>query len=380
MEVFFEQPSVPVHSCLLVEDRKTALEFPRADIVLALCNACGFITNTAFDAGKHQYSTQYEETQAFSPHFTAWAQSLANRWVESFGLQSLSVLEIGCGKGEFLEHVAQAGVSRCIGIDPGIMPERLGSPEASHISWIQDFFDERYLNLDAEAVICRHTLEHVSEVGHFVDLVVRLAANRDAAPVLFELPDTLRVLREGAFWDVYYEHCSYFTPGSLGRLFRSKGVDVQNIELAYDDQYILLEGVAGRGALPGRELPVEEEAEEVRSLARSFTRQHESMIGGWRDRVSQVQASGGRVAIWGGGSKGVAFLHALRMDDAVDAAVDINPRKHDKFIAGSGHQVVSPAFLTAHPPSLVIAMNPVYQQEIRADLDRLGVGAQLLAL
>ena len=38
----------------------------------------------------------------------------------------------------------------------------------------------------------------------------------------FELPDSRRVFDEVAFWDIYYEHCSYFTPGSLARLFRER--------------------------------------------------------------------------------------------------------------------------------------------------------------
>jgi hypothetical protein len=38
------------------------------------------------------------------------------------------------------------------------------------------------------------------------------SATAPTSPVLFELPDVLRVLEEVAFWDVYYEHCSYFTP------------------------------------------------------------------------------------------------------------------------------------------------------------------------
>jgi hypothetical protein len=65
--------------------------------------------------------------------------------------------------------------------------------------------------------------------------------------VLFELPDVLRALRECAFWDVYDEHCSYFTPGSLARLFRASGFEVLVVELDYDDQYILVEAVPGGG-------------------------------------------------------------------------------------------------------------------------------------
>ena len=29
--------------------------------------------------------------------------------------------------------------------------------------------------------------------------------------MFFQVPDMSRVLRDLAFWDIYYEHCSYFT-------------------------------------------------------------------------------------------------------------------------------------------------------------------------
>ena len=41
--------------------------------------------------------------------------------------------------------------------------------------------------------------------------------------VFFELPDQERVYDECAFWDIYYEHCTYFTNGALERLFLDCG-------------------------------------------------------------------------------------------------------------------------------------------------------------
>jgi hypothetical protein len=61
-------------------------------------------------------------------------------------------------------------------------------------------------------------------------------------------------------------------------------------------------------------------------------------------------------------------------------AIDINPRKSGKFLPGTGHCIYSPDYLQQDPPDVVIAMNPVYRNEIQADLDRLGVGARLLTL
>ncbi len=44
--------------------------------------------------------------------------------------------------------------------------------------------------------------------------------------LVFETPDAKRVLKEAAFWDIYYEHCSYFSPGAHARVFRQEGFDV----------------------------------------------------------------------------------------------------------------------------------------------------------
>ena len=40
---FYHVPSVPVHSCLLMETRQEALTHPQAELRLAFCPACGFI-------------------------------------------------------------------------------------------------------------------------------------------------------------------------------------------------------------------------------------------------------------------------------------------------------------------------------------------------
>jgi hypothetical protein len=50
-------------------------------------------------------------------------------------------------------------------------------------------------------------------------------------------------------------------------------------------------------------------------------------------------------------------------------------------VPGHVKQIVGPDFLAEYKPDLVIAMNPVYRQEIAADLRRLGSpNATLLAL
>ena len=44
-----------------------------------------------------------------------WVRS----WCRRYDLREKDILEIGCGKGEFLTLLADLGNNRCIGFDPG---------------------------------------------------------------------------------------------------------------------------------------------------------------------------------------------------------------------------------------------------------------------
>ena len=84
--------------------------------------------------------------------------------------------------------------------------------------------------------------------------------------------------------------------------------------------------------------------------------------------------------IWGAGSKGVGFLSTLGISDEIACAVDVNPAKHGMFMPGTGHEIVGPERLREVRPGLVVVMNPVYADEIRHDLEQLGVSAEVDAL
>ena len=377
LATFYEVRDVPVHSVLLMPTREKALAYPRGDVRLGLCQTCGFVANTAFDPDVHEYSTEYEETQGFSPTFNAFADRLAQRMVTEYDIRGKTVLEIGCGKGEFLTRLVELGGNRGIGIDPAIVPARLPPEQADRTRWIQDFYSEAHADLQADFVCCRHTLEHIAPVRDFLGLLRRTIGERSDTLVLFELPETLRVLAEGAFWDVYYEHCSYFTPGSLARLFRASGFELAELSLDYDDQYLLV--VARPAQAPtAPALPLEDDLERTHSLAARFERLAPERIAHWRETVSTAVRAGRRVAIWGAGSKAVAFLTTLGIGDAIEVLVDVNPFKQGRFMPATGQEVVAPEFLADFQPHVVIAMNPIYGAEIRADLDRLGLSPELL--
>lgn len=374
---FFKLESIPISSCVLLSSRDAALAFPTGNLELAFCGSCGFIQNGLFDPDLLDYSQDYEESQGFSPTFEAFAQGLVDRLVERYGIRGKKVFEVGCGKGDFLSLICKSGGNVGLGIDPGYREGRLDPDIDATV--IQEFFTNPAPELTGDLICCRHTLEHIQAVGEFVDLIRRSAEQQDGSVVFFEVPDTARILREGAFWDVYYEHCSYFTLGSLGRLFRTTGFDLLSLRAGYDDQYLLLEAKVGDGH-PTSQMPEENDLDETRSGVRSFVSATQKTISDWEARLEDAKRAGKKAVIWGASSKGVAFLTSLRNGGLVEYAVDINPYKQGRFLPGAGQEIVGPDFLEGYGPDLVIPMNPIYVEEIRSDLARRGLTPEILAV
>jgi hypothetical protein len=87
------------------------------------------------------------------------------------------------------------------------------------------------------------------------------------------------------------------------------------------------------------------------------------------------------LAVWGGGSKAVAFLTALAPGQEIELVVDVNPHKHGTYLPGTGQRVVRPEALVHVRPDVAIVMNPIYEAEIRATLDSMELrDVELVAL
>ncbi len=376
---FYEVLDVPVHSCLMMPSPAAALDFPRGDVKLAVCNHCGFITNTAFDAKWSAYAPNYEDQQSYSPTFNQFAQDLAQRLIDKYDLHNKDIVEIGCSKGDFLLLLCELGNNRGVGIDPSVVPRRVQSEAADRVTFIQDYYSEKHAEYVGDFICCRHTLEHIQPTQEFLKTVRQSIGDRLHINVFFEIPETLRVLRDQAFEDIYYEHCSYFTPGSLARLFRACGFEITDLYLGYGDQYLLIE--AQPMATPSTTLhALEESPEATVQEVQNFVHKITEKLNYWKDHLATMQRQGKRVVVWGSGSKCVAFLTTLNTLDQVQHVIDINPHRHGQFIPGIGKEIKPPTFLKTYQPDEIIVMNGIYCAEIQQMLDEMGVQAQLTPL
>jgi len=378
LSVFFETGPVPVFCNVLWETRQDALAAPRAPIRLGFCRACRMIYNMAFDSELVRYSPVYENSLCFSGRFRVYTRQLADALVREHGLYSKNIVEIGCGQGDFLVLLAKLGHNRCVGFDQSFDPSKQATPTHPDVTIVPEPYDEDRIHGAVDVVCCRHVLEHIADPRPFLRSLRRLVGDRAGALLFFEVPNARYILEQTAVWDVIYEHCSFFTPDSLKALFTRSGFAPAGVAERYGGQFLTITAHPQTGGAPacssaafgseGIDVPV-----------RGFEDAHRHKLEWWRERLSHMQHGTARTVVWGAGSKGVMFLNM--MDPArrfIQYAVDINPRKQGRYVAGSGHEIIPPGFLANCRPGTVILMNPLYREEVRRSLGDMGLEPEIL--
>jgi SAM-dependent methyltransferase len=379
LSIFYKVNNVPVNSCVLLSTPQQALDFPCGDVILGFCKTCGFVSNVAFDPSKVDYESVYEDQQCFSSTFNAFAKNLVTKLIKKYNLHNKQIVEIGCGKGDFLALLCEQGHNNGVGIDPAFVKGRKQYEESNNLTFIRDFYSERYANLHGNFVCCRHTLEHIPNTLEFVDQVRKSIAKNYDTVTFFEVPDIVRVLDDVAFWDIYYEHCSYFSPGSLARLFRSCKFEILDLYREFDDQYLLIE--AKPVATKSKKIhKTEESLEELLEQIKHFSNNYRKEQNMWKNHLSQLKNSANRVAVWGSGSKCVSFITTLKVEKEIGCVIDINPYRQGKFIPGTSKQIKPPEFLKTFNPDVTIVMNPIYRDEIKQMIDDMELSTQIISV
>ena len=251
------------------------------------------------------------------------------------------------------------------------------SEASSRLTFIHDYYSDKYAHQNGDLVCCRHTLEHIPDTADFINCLRHGISDKLSTATFFEVPDVTRILHEVAFWDIYYEHCSYFNLGSLARLFRFCKFEVTNLQKDYFDQYLLIEAkpVSKKSQ---KVFKNEESVEETAKDVESFALHSKEKLSFWKNQLLDIKDKKKKAIVWGSGSKCVGFMTTLGVKDEVQYIVDINPRRHGKFIPGVGKQIVSPEFLKQYKPDTVIVMNPVYCNEIKKMMDDMDISAEYI--
>lgn len=354
---FFRVPRAPVLCHALSTTRSDAKNVERSDIDLHYCKTCGLIFNAAFDFARVQYNPEigYENSQQFSPRFRRYLESTAARLHERYELRGKTILEIGSGDGFFLRELSRDPTVRALAIEPTCSSVDVNNVRRS-IHTVPDWADLPHQENFADLVVCRHVLEHLEDPRAFLTKVQ--VALTPGGSVFFEVPRSEYLFERFSFWDVLYEHCLYFTSESLTALFRSCGFQQLEVRSEFDGQMLTIESPAANPRANERLSGIQTS---IDGFQPEFARVREC----WNVRLRHWERESKQVVLWGAGTKGVMFLNTVDEAAKIEIVMDVNPRKHGRYVSGTGQKIVGPEMLSDMRPDVVLAMNPMYEPEIR---------------
>jgi len=197
--------ALPAYQNKMFATREAAIQCPVGDVRLVQDEADGLVFNAAFDPGLLSYDETYQNEQGHSSAFQKHLDEVLDTIDRHFG--GTSILEVGCGKGGFVELLRSKGHD-AIGVDPAYEGNQ---------AYIHKRHFDASAGLHADAVVLRHVLEHIARPRDFLADIA--AANGGRGRIYIEVPCLDWIIDNRAWFDIFYEHVNYFRLSDFSRMF-----------------------------------------------------------------------------------------------------------------------------------------------------------------
>jgi Methyltransferase domain len=304
----YRQKDFPVFQNRMYNTEALAVSCPTGDIDIVQNTRTGLVYNRAFRPDLVDYDASYQNEQGVSARYCSHLEEVAR--IVGSHMSPDGIAEIGCGKGHFLELLSAKGFD-VVGFDPAYEGK---SPLVN-----REYFTSTH-GRSFKGFILRHVLEHVKDPVAFLKMI--RDENGGKGLIYIEAPCLDWKIARNAWYDLYYEHVSYFRLSDFHRMF-GKVIDSGRL---FGGQYLY--AVADLASFRDPVIAPEELIDPQSFMKFDFKEKRLSGAGG---------------AIWGGASKGVIFaLLSARCGFPCQRLIDINPAKQGKYVGVTGLMVQSP--------------------------------------
>jgi len=310
------------------------------DLDIRQCTGCGTVQLTNDPV---PYYREVIRASAFSNEMRAFRKNQFRDFVARYSLEGKKVIEVGCGRGEFMKIMNECGaeaygleysedsVRSCI--ENGLRTFR-GYVESA---------DWKAPGAPFDAFYVLNFLEHMPDPNSVLGGICN--SLRDGAVGLVEVPNFDMILRTKLFSEFISDHLFYFTRNSLNCLLSLNGFEIIESREVWHD-YVISSVVRKRGK--------PDVADFDAGLARV------------RGQLDAFVASygRGRVAIWGAGHQALTMIAMAGLAGKIRYVVDSAPFKQGRYTPVTHIPIVSPQTLESDPVDAIVVMAASYSDEV----------------
>lgn len=318
------------------------------DLAVGQCASCGLIQVSGEPV---PYYREVIRAAAFSEAMRGFREKQFSAWVSEFGLAGRPILEVGCGRGEYLSLLQASGL-KAYGVE--YSADAVKACQAQGLAVERGFIT----GTDTSVPLAGHPFAAFfcfNFMEHWPDPVASLRGIHEQLGEgglgFVEVPNFDMILEKGLYSEFISDHLSYFTAETLTFTLQLSGFEVLRCERIWHD-YIL-------SAVVRKRAPTD--ATLLHTRRQDITRALQAFI---------ADFPGGSVAVWGAGHQALATIALTGTGSDIKYVVDSAPFKQGKLTPATHIPIVPPETLKSDPPAAIIIMAAGYSDEVLSIIRR----------
>ena len=311
------------------------------DLEIFQCTKCGLVQHNLDPV---LYYKEVIRAVAFSQEMGDFRIGQLRDWINRNQLQDKKILEVGCGKGEYLDLLLAAGASNVTGLEfskENISAAQQSGHKICHGYLDQDFFPPADFKFDAFTIFS--FLEHWPNPNEGLQLLY--SSLSDGACGLVEVPNFDLILAKGLYSEFTTDHIFYFDKKTFAFLLEKNGFELVSMKPVWYD-YILSAEVRKKTAVNINNFLLIQER--VKSELEAY--------------IDQFPKNS--VAVWGAGHQALAVIAMAKIHSKIKYILDSALFKQGKYTPATHLLIVSPDTILTDAPMAIIIMAAGYSHEV----------------
>ncbi len=310
------------------------------DLEVCQCTGCGLVQ---LNSDPVPYYREVIRAAAFSEEMKGFRMKQFDSFVQNYSLRGKKIIEIGCGRGEYLALMQQFGVD-AYGLEHS--EESVKQCVKDGLKVLKGFVESSMYEIPHapfDAFFILNFLEHLPDPNATLTGIHNNLS--DDAIGLVEVPNFDMIVRNKLFSEFIPDHLFYFTGETLNSTLQLNGFEVMECKEVWHDY--IISAIIKKRHKTDISLFYEYQAQLKNEI--------EEYICRFKDR---------KVAIWGAGHQALAVISLINLADKIRYVVDSAPFKQGKYTPATHVRIVSPEALVSDPVDAVIIMAASYSDEV----------------
>ena len=310
------------------------------DLEVCQCSVCGLVQ---LSNDPVPYYKEVIRAAAFSSDMKSFRENQFNDLVKDYELQGKKVIEIGCGKGEYLSIMDQMNV-KTYGIEFG--QESVDHCQENGLSVNKDYIEKEDQVLEDgpfDAFFIMNFFEHIPDLN---STLTSLKKNLTEGGIgIIEVPNFNMIIEKNLFSEFIGDHLFYFTKETLKFVVERNGFEVVECQEIWHN-YIISMVIRKK-----KKLNISHFVDYEKKIKNEIN-----------DYIEPFLKDG--VAIYGAGHQSLAIMSLAELKGKIKYVVDDATFKQGKFTPATHVPIVSADYLIFDPVGAIIIMAASYSDEV----------------